>query len=475
MVGLDREPVVAGTFYSANANALKQQLDGFFSEYSNPKHDNISAIIVPHAGYVYSGNVAASAYAQISRDRKFDNIFILGSSHHVSFNGASVYNQGNYRTPLGLCKVNVDLANLLIENTKEIIYKKEAHEEEHTIEVQLPFLQHHFKEMPPIVPILVATHEKDICRNIAKALEPYFNSRNLFVISSDFSHYPEWKAARIVDDLTGDAICKNDPEELIAVLNKNRKSEIPNLYTSLCGWSSVLVLLFMTSGKQVTYHKIKYQNSGDVYNKNKAKVVGYQSIVIERSEPEQIVLSAKDKDSLLALCKNEIFKTLGVRYKEDAVFDVPDSIENWNSAFVSVYVSGALRGCLGRFDSNLEMSRLLKELANSAAFNDHRFMPVQSEELKNINIEISLLTPMRKVDSVNEIELGKHGVYIKKGANVGTFLPQVATKTKWTKDQFMGHLARDKARIGWNGWKDADIFVYEAIVFSDINPSWRGV
>ncbi len=474
MVGLDREPVVAGTFYSANANALKQQLDGFFSEFSNPKHDDVSAIIVPHAGYVYSGAVAASAYAQINRDKKFDNIFILGSSHHVSFKGASVYNQGNYRTPLGLCKVNVDIANALIEGTKEIVFKREAHQEEHTIEVQLPFMQHYFKEMPSIVPILVATHEKDICRNIANALQPYFNSRNLFVISSDFSHYPEWKAARIVDDLTGDAICKNDPDELVAVLNKNKKSEIPNLYTSLCGWSSVLVLLYMTTGKIFTYRKIKYQNSGDVFNENKAKVVGYQSIVIERIEQEQVVLSDKDKKSLLELCKNEIFTKLGVRYSDNTVFEVPESIENWNSAFVSVYVSGALRGCLGRFDSNLEMSTLLKELANSAAFSDHRFMPVQNEELKNINIEISLLTPMRKVDSVNEIELGKHGVYIKKGSNVGTFLPQVATKTNWTKEQFMGHLARDKARIGWNGWKDADIFVYEAIVFSDNIKGWQG-
>ncbi len=249
MVGLDRESVVAGTFYSANADALKQQLSGFFGMFKDCEHDDISAIIVPHAGYVYSGVVAASAYAQISRDKQFDNIFILGSSHHVSFKGASVYNQGNYRTPLGLCKVNIEIANQLIKTSPEIVYKKEAHSEEHTIEVQLPFMQYYFENMAPIVPILIGTHEKDICRNLSEALNPYFNTRNLFVISSDFSHYPEYEGAKIVDGLTGDAICKNDTEALLAVLEENRKLGISNLYTSLCGWSSVLILLYMTEGK----------------------------------------------------------------------------------------------------------------------------------------------------------------------------------------------------------------------------------
>ncbi len=467
MVGIDREPVVAGTFYSGDANILKQQLGDFFKAFEEQKRKNsISAVIVPHAGYVYSGIVAASAYAQISKDVQYDNIFIIGSSHHVSFKGASVYNQGNYKTPLGLVKVNVELANHLIKSSKEFVYKREAHVEEHTIEVQLPFLQHYFEEMSPIVPILIGTQDVEVCKQIANGLSSYFTSNNLFVISSDFSHYPEDNGARITDRLTADAICRNNPEDLMRVLDANRHRGVENLYTSLCGWSSVLTLLYLTKDKPYKYRKVMYQNSGDVLNENKKRVVGYQSISVERSDQSEIGLTTAQKNALITLCRKEIVSDLGEEWKGKADFEMPDLIKNWNSAFVSVYVAEELRGCLGRFDSNLKLEVLLKELAGSAAFGDRRFHPVVKEELDDLRIEISLLTPMRKVNSINEIELGKHGVYIKKGLNTGTFLPQVVDKTNWTKEEFLGHLSRDKARIGWDGWKDAEIYVYEAIVFS---------
>ncbi len=467
MIGIDREPVVAGTFYSEDANSLKQQLGDFFSVFEKQKaRDNISAVIVPHAGYVYSGLVAASAYAKISKDAQYDNVFIIGSSHHVSFRGASVYNQGNYKTPLGLVKVNVELANQLIKSTKEIIFKSEAHLEEHTIEVQLPFLQFYLEKMPPVIPLLIGTQDVEVCRRIANSLSSYFNSKNLFVISSDFSHYPEGDSAKMNDSLTADAICRNNPEDLKKVLDENRHRGVANLFTSLCGWTSVLTLLYMTTGKPFVYSKVMYQNSGDVLNGSKKRVVGYQSIIIERKEKNDIGLTAVEKDSLIALCRKQIVGELGEKWIDKEELKVPDFMKKWNSAFVSVYVAGELRGCLGRFDSDLRLEVLLKDLAVSAAFGDRRFHPVVKDELDDLRIEISLLTPMRKVSSINEIVLGKHGVYVKKGLNTGTFLPQVVDKTNWTKEEFLGHLSRDKARIGWDGWKEAEIYVYEAIVFS---------
>ena len=106
-------------------------------------------------------------------------------------------------------------------------------------------------------------------------------------------------------------------------------------------------------------------------------------------------------------------------------------------------------------------------MAISAATRDYRFTPVKKEEIKDLELEISVLTPMKKIESIDEIVLGKHGIYIKKGGMGGTFLPQVATQTGWTKEEFLGHCSRDKARLAWDGWKDADIYTYEALVISE--------
>lgn len=138
-------------------------------------------------------------------------------------------------------------------------------------------------------------------------------------------------------------------------------------------------------------------------------------------------------------------------------------------AFVSVYVEGKLRGCLGQFESKLPLNDLIGDLAISASKNDSRFSPLVNEELDLLRIEISVLTPPQKVNSIQEVELGKHGIIVRKGNRSGTFLPQVARNTGWNLEEFIGHCSRDKAGLGWDGWKTADLFVYEAIVFSDFN------
>jgi len=126
-----------------------------------------------------------------------------------------------------------------------------------------------------------------------------------------------------------------------------------------------------------------------------------------------------------------------------------------------------LRGCIGRFEPDEPLYRVVQEMAIAAATEDYRFPPVTPQELGELDIEISVLTPLRKISSIDEIQLGRHGIYIKKGGRAGTFLPQVATETGWSKEEFLGYCARDKAGLGWNGWKDADIYVYEALVFSE--------
>jgi hypothetical protein len=136
-------------------------------------------------------------------------------------------------------------------------------------------------------------------------------------------------------------------------------------------------------------------------------------------------------------------------------------------AFVTLKEGGKLRGCIGRFNPDKSLYQTIEDIAISAATRDSRFDPVTPEELNQIEIEISILTPLKKIESIDQIQLGKHGIYIKKGFSSGTFLPQVATETHWTKEEFLGHCARDKAGIGWDGWKTAEIYTYEAIIISE--------
>ncbi|SMO66768.1 hypothetical protein SAMN06265379_104240 [Saccharicrinis carchari] len=467
MLSIQREPVVAGTFYSSYSDELIAQLKYCYDKAEGNPSDNIAALVVPHAGYSYSGVVAASAYTQINREAEYKNIFIIGSSHHVAFNGASVYNKGHYKTPLGVAPVNLQLANDLIDSSKCFVFNREAHSEEHSIEVQLPFLQYRIKHLNQIVPIIIGAKNYGTCKTVAEALRPYFNGENLFIFSTDLSHYPTDEAARIIDAQTVNAICQNDSKRLIDHLNKNNNSTIPNMLTSLCGWSSVLTLLYLTEGKsQYRYRRIKYMNSSESMHRQKERVVGYQSILIEDIERKWGFVSHKNKKALLKTAKNAIQRQLGFN-KEKPTLKNMDDLDQFRGAFVSIYVEGKLRGCVGQFSSEKGLPALVESLATASAFNDERFPPVSAREIKNMRVEISILTPMRKIYSIEDIQLGKHGVHLEKDGKKGTFLPQVATKTGWNLIELLGHLARDKAHIGWDGWRKADLYVFEAIVFSN--------
>ncbi|OQX78351.1 MAG: hypothetical protein B6D61_05750 [Bacteroidetes bacterium 4484_249] len=147
--------------------------------------------------------------------------------------------------------------------------------------------------------------------------------------------------------------------------------------------------------------------------------------------------------------------------------DYSDNLKVRAGAFVTLNENQRLRGCIGHFEADKPLYQIVQDMAVAAATQDPRFQPVDKRELDDIEIEISVLTPMKKIDSVDEIKLGRDGIYIKKGFRAGTFLPQVATETGWDLEQFLGHCARDKAGIGWDGWRDADIYTYQALVFGE--------
>ncbi len=468
----DRQPAVAGTFYPGDKNELRQTLQEMFARAVPPKNlSGVAAVIVPHAGYVFSGVVAASGYDQIDPDKSYHDIFVIGPSHYVGFEGASVYTTGNYRTPLGLVDVDRQVGEQLIQGSRVFSNRTDAHKLEHSVEVQLPFLQYILKKPFRIVPIVIGADNPATCSEIAAALRPWFTTDNLFVISTDFSHYPAYEDAKTVDKATAEAILSNNPTTLMSTLQRNEGKRIPNLATSMCGWPCVLTLLSLTHDHpDVSFIPVRYLNSGDSQAGDRTRVVGYWSIAVTLKQQDQATgfrLSPIEKRTLVTIARTTLEQHFNLTTARIDSSELTASLKTPCGVFVTLKKNGELRGCIGQFEPREPLWNVVQRMAIASATQDYRFPTVRADELKSIEIELSVLTPLRRIKSIDEIELGKHGIYIRKGSQAGTFLPQVATETAWTKEQFLGHCAQDKAGIGWDGWKDADLFVYEAIVFDE--------
>ncbi len=473
----DRPPVVAGRFYPSSVGKLKEEIEEHLSnaakhETSEPADDEeILAIVSPHAGYVFSGTVSASAFLPLKNIKNIERIFLIGSSHNAWFDKASVYYSGRYETPLGKVKVDSAVANSLMENTHVFTYMAEAHKTEHSLEVQLPFLQYLLGNKFVIVPILLGAHSKETPKLLAKALEPYFKPGNLFVISTDLSHYPSYKDAIKVDKQTIDALCSNNPEEFLHRLKKNEKKKISNLSTSMCGWTSALTLMYLTENKEgIKYSPLLYQNSGDtpLYGE-KERVVGYQSVLITMKKHEQTMrfhLSEKEKEDLIQIARDSISEKLKMQKSQNISHkNISEELKQSSGVFVSVYCKNELRGCIGKMESTEPLYKTVSEMARSAAFYDTRFKAIEEEEIPDIHIEISVLSPLKKIESIEEIIPGKHGILIKKDFRSGTYLPQVAIKTGWNARELVEHCAKDKAGMYDGEWQDANLYTYEALIF----------
>ncbi|MHB8055187.1 MAG: AmmeMemoRadiSam system protein B [Candidatus Aminicenantales bacterium] len=466
-----REPAVAGSFYPDNPDELRKTVAAFLAAgKKGPLAGTLRALVVPHAGYVFSGEVAASGYNQINPDRPYQRVFILASSHRLDMGKASVYVRGDYRTPLGMIAVDREVSAALAKNREFFTDDPEAHFQEHSVEVQLPFLQTVLKNPFKIVPIVLGTQEASVCRGIADALKPYFTAENLFVVSSDFSHYPAYEDAQKADAATAEAFCSGSPARFLQTLRDNDRRRVPGLLTSMCAWPAGLTLLFLVEGNPgLKFSRIDYQNSGDIkpYG-DKSRVVGYNAIAVSETAAPSFELSAADRTELLRIARQTIeslVRSGDIPKVEPKAFG--PALKERAGAFVTLRENGELRGCIGMFEPILPLYEVVQQMAVASSTRDGRFAPVRPGELKDIRIEISVLTPRRKIKDIREIRLGKDGIYIQKGFQNGTFLPQVATETGWTLEEFLGHCAQDKAGLDWNGWKQADIYVFEAIIFEE--------
>lgn len=194
----------------------------------------------------------------------------------------------------------------------------------------------------------------------------------------------------------------------------------------------------------------------------------FSSIFGKSEQTNDFDLSVEDKKQLLTIAREAlelyIKENAYPKYKES---DINPANQNKAGAFVTLYKNDELRGCIGHIESDNPLYRTIQSLTISSATRDYRFKSIHQDELSEVDIEISVLTPMKKISSIDQIEIGRHGIYIKKGYQTGTFLPHVADNTNWTLEEFLGKCARDKAHIGWDGWKEADLFTYEALKFSE--------
>lgn len=467
-----RKPAVTGSFYPDNAKEIKSMLTPWLHADAQVAPQ---ALIVPHAGYVFSGEVAASAFSRIPKNHPYKRIFLLGPSHRVGFTGASVQTYySSAETPLGKVPVDVALGKELIDKGKgDFIFRADAHDREHCLEVQLPFLQMVYDQVPPIVPIVIGSQRLEVLQRIAAVLKPYFNEDNLFIISSDFSHYPSYENAKASDLFLADTITSGGLEEFLHALRQIDKMDFAGEDTAACGACAIAVLLSMmdTQGRDhfVADH-VMYRNSGDSVYGDKDRVVGYNAIVFnrlpEKKDDHLFHFTEEEKKAMVAAARSSIYSALRLDYDGD---DTPVGIlkEKGYGVFVTLHLNGRLRGCIGRFSSSSTLHATIREMARAAAFEDPRFPSLSRNEAHQIDIEISVLSPLKRISSIDEFKLGRDGIYMIKGSRHGTFLPQVAKETGWTTEEFLGHCASEKAGIGYYGWKDAELYTYQTEIVNE--------
>jgi len=466
-----RLPVVAGCFYPADKKILSKQIDEFLSQAKDVSIEGKPRIlIVPHAGYAFSGQIAASAF-NLLKGKNFKTVILIGPSHTDSFYGNSVDLHDIWQTPLGDVEVDVDLAKKLISENDSIFNRPQSHQKEHCIEVCLPFLQKTLKNFK-IVPIIIGQFSEQNREALAYALSKYMDDQTLIVVSSDLSHYPSYETANMVDHKIIDAILTGKSENFTNVIENLVSQSLPGLDTCACGEEAIHVALLLSNIMQINDIKfLDYANSGDVSG-NHSKVVGYVSIAFSDkiSATGSGGLAKEEKQMLLRIARQSIEGYLK-NGKIPEFKNVLPSLKHPQGAFVTLTRDNQLRGCIGRIiEKKQSLYQVVSKMAVSAAVNDNRFLPVSLDEMKNINIEISVLSPVQKIKNpIQEIEIGKHGVIVQQGVNSGVFLPQVATENNWGLEEFMGQLCQQKAGLPRDAWKgdDIDIYVFTAEVFSE--------
>ncbi len=450
-----RKAVWAGAFYERDPRILSAQIENFLKNVSPlpALPTEPSAIISPHAGYIYSGQTAAYGY-RLVEGKAYQTVILIGPSHQYGFEGCSIYLEGGFETPIGVMPVDEEIAAEIARKTK-FSYVAAAHEKEHALEVQVPFL---LKTLPgaKIVPIVMGYPSRKTISLLADALADVLAKKPILLIAStDMSHYLPVEEARETDQRTISLLQKLDTN---AIINKLARGD-----NFMCGGGPVAsVLLALKKRGQPRVHILHYSDS----SRFGGPVVGYlaAAITLEKSAPAEFKLTSEDKKELVELARRAIEEF--VKNHQLLAYETQNpAFLTERGAFVTLKKRGQLRGCIGFIEPIFPLYETVIRAAIYAATEDTRFKPVAEEELADLEIEISVLTPLQKIENPRVIQVGKHGLVIARGQNRGLLLPQVATEQNWDRDTFLSQACL-KAGLPPDAWKKgAEVYIFEAIVF----------
>jgi hypothetical protein len=465
-----KEPNVAGAFYPADPQELSSMIDGFLAKAKpGPMEGEIFALISPHAGFGFSGQAAAFGYKLIV-GKPYKTVIVIAPSHQYAFSDVSVYPEGAFRTPLGEVAVDTEFTKDLLNKIHEVSFDEQAFAKEHALEVQLPFLQKtltYFK----LVPIVMGDCSYQTCQRLAILLKNAIGSRKdiLVIASTDMYHGYDYEETEKVDASTITYLKNMDAEGLYRGMREGT--------LQLCGGYGVVTTLILS--KALGHEKIKVLNhttSAEVTGRKEKGLwtVGYVSCAIDQPKTcpsagkEAGMLNESQRKRLLEIAR----KTIEAYLKTGKKMELTESDPVLNKemgAFVTLHEHGELRGCIGNIVGRGPLYLTVRDMAIEAATGDPRFPSVEPKELKDIEIEISALSPLEKIDDPEKIQMGVHGVLVRKGIYSGVFLPQVATETGWSKEEFMSNLCAHKAGLAPDAWKDksTEIYIFSAQVFSE--------
>jgi AmmeMemoRadiSam system protein B/AmmeMemoRadiSam system protein A len=468
-----RQAGVAGSFYPADPKELSEMIDDMLAHASPPIiKDPILAVVAPHAGYQYSGPVAAYTYAEL-KGRKFSRVVVIAPSHYESFDFTSVYDGDAYATPLGNVPVDKEFSRELVKMSPTMRLSSQGHDAtpagaEHAIEVELPWLQ---KVLGPfeLVPVVMGDQSYENSRALGVALAKLIHGGDtLIVASSDLSHYHPYDEAEKIDHKTLSALQAWD----YLSMSRNFQQRV----WEACGGAPIVATMIAAERMGAKQAQVlKYANSGDVTG-DRSRVVGYSADVFVKTEGGKAMetpfsLDEKEKSELLALARKSVEHVVQEATAYDPTASPDEKLNQERGAFVTLSKSGVLRGCIGYTSAAKPLYMTVRDTATLAALRDPRFEPVSQSELPQLEYEISVLSPLRRVLDVQQIELGKHGLLMKNGPNEGILLPQVPVEQKWDRQTYLEQTCA-KAGMHADCWRDedTDIFMFTAVVFGEHKP-----
>ena len=400
-----RSPIVAGKFYPESPARLNKMIWGMVDE--KAAREEVIGLISPHAGYIYSGAVAA---ATLSRVKPKDTFIVLGPNHSGRGRPFSIMTEGVWRTPLGDVAIDSQLASQILDDSAYLEDDYGAHEYEHSIEVQLPFLKYFmqdFKLVPIVLSHAASSIYKEIGSAIARAVKD-LSRKTVIIASSDMTHYEPYESAWMKDNSAVEAILALDEDELL--------KRVHELKISMCGYAPVVSLI--SAAKKLgakTTELVSYQTSGDASDDYRS-VVGYAGIIIKGVEMSPLVKVAKE--------------TVETYVKKGKVLEPPDELtpemKETAGVFVSIYKCGELRGCIGTFEP-VEKNVIEEVIANaiSSATRDPRFPPVAFNDLKDLDYNVDVLTRPKPVANKDQLDHKKHGLIVEAGSKRGLLLPDL--------------------------------------------------